>query len=386
MKIIDVKSHVLQYDIKEELGFSQLYFTTRTAHIVEVLTDEGLTGIGEVFGSGNVALGNSAIVERVLKPLILHENPLYPEVIWHKVYNTLRDHGQKGMPIQCLSGIDMALWDIAGKVYQQPLYVLLGGKFRAKIQVYGYGMLFRKVPDLPRSFAEEARKLKEMGFQAIKMKIGKTPEEDIALVRAVRDSVGKDLKLMVDANHAYTSTVAIPLGRTLEEMDVHWFEEPLAPEDLDGYLEVKTALDLPIAGGECEFTRWGFRELVSRRCVDFLQPEVCACGGISEFRKIAALASAWCIPVIPHVWGSAVAITVNLHLLTSLPPCPGAYTPVEPMLEYDTTPNMFREELAAEPLNVLRSVHTHQGYIAVPEKPGIGIELNRKLLERYKIN
>lgn len=386
MKITDVKSYVLQYDIEQELGFSQLYFTSRTAHIVEVFTDEGLTGIGEIFGAGNVALGNSAIVERVMKPMIVGENPLHPEVIWHKVYNLLRDHGQKGMPMQCLSGIDMALWDIAGKCYQQPLYALLGGKFREKVEVYGYGMLFRRVPDLPQSFAEEAAKIKEMGFRAIKMKIGKTPAEDIALVRAVREAIGADARLMVDANHAYTSTDALPLGRVFEELGCYWFEEPVAPEDLDGYRELKIALDIPISGGECEFTRWGHRELISRRCVDFLQPEVCACGGISEFRKIAAMASAWFIPVIPHVWGSSVAIAANLHLLKAQQPCPGAYTPVEPMLEYDTTPNLFREELAAEPLDIPGQVKATGGYVDVPENPGLGIELNRDLLNKYQIN
>ncbi len=386
MKITDVKSYVLQYDIEQELGFSQIYFSTRSAHIVEVFTDEGLSGVGEVFGAGNVALGNSGIVERVMKPLIVGENPLYPEVIWHKVYNTLRDHGQKGMPVQCLSGIDMALWDIAGKAHQQPLYVLLGGKFREHIQVYGYGMLFRKVSDLPRSFADEAANIKAMGFQALKMKIGKTPDEDIALVRAVREAVGDEIKLMVDANHAYTSTVAVPLGRAFEELGCYWFEEPVAPEDLDGYRELKMSLDMPISGGECEFTRWGFRELISRRCVDLLQPEVCACGGISEFRKIAAMASAWFIPVIPHVWGSSVAIAANLHLLTAQQPCPGAYTPVEPMLEYDTTPNLFREELAREPLNILAQVKESGGYANVPEKPGLGIDLNRALIKTYQIN
>ncbi len=386
MKITDVKSYVLQYDIEQELGFSQLYFTTRTAHIVEIFTDEGLTGIGEVFGAGNVALGNNAIIELVLKPLLVGENPLFPEVIWHKVYNLLRDHGQKGMPMQCLSGVDIALWDIAGKFYQQPLYALLGGKFRQQVQVYGYGMLFRRVPDLPQSFAEEAAGIKEMGFNAVKMKIGKTPAEDIALVRAVREAIGDETKLMVDANHAYTSTDALPLGRVFEELGCHWFEEPVAPEDLDGYRELKMALDIPISGGECEFTRWGHRELISRRCVDFLQPEVCACGGISEFRKIAAMASAWFVPVIPHVWGSAVAIATNLHLLTSLLPCPGAYTPVEAMLEYDTTPNIFREELIQEPLNILKQVKDTGGYANVPEKPGLGVELDRTFIESYQVN
>ena len=386
MKIRDIKSYVLKYDLNQELGFSQSYFNSRTAHIVEVFTDEGVTGIGEVFGSGNIALGNSAIIDKVIKPMIIGDNPLYTESIWHKVYNNLRDHGQKGMPIQCLSGVDIALWDIIGKVYGKPLYVLLGGKFRNNIKVYGYGMLFRKVKDLAQSFAEEAVKLKEMGFDAIKMKIGKSPEEDIILVESVRNAIGYNIKLMVDANHAYNTSVSIPLGRELERLKVYWFEEPVAPEDIEGYLETKNSLDIPIAGGECEFTRWGFKNLISNRCVDILQPEVCACGGITEFRKIVAMASSWGIPIVPHVWGSSIAIAVNIHIIASLPDVPGAFSPVEPMLEYDTTPNIFREKLSVEPINVLDNVKKNKGYIEILEKPGIGIELERRLLKHYKIN
>ncbi len=386
MKIIDVKTHVLRYDLKEELGYAQGFFDNRTCHIVEVITDQGITGIGEVFGPGNIALGNSAIIENVLKPIIIGSNPLDHEVIWHKTYNALRTHGQKGMPIQCLSGIDIALWDLVGKFFQKPLYVLLGGKFREKIKVYGYGMLFRKVPNLEKVFADEALKIKNMGFKAMKMKIGISPEKDISLVRAVKEAIGDDIQLMVDADNAYTSTTAIPLGLKLDNMNVYWFEEPVSPEDHDGYREIKLALNTPVAGGEREFTRWGFRGLISNRCLDILQPEVCGCGGISEFRKIVAMALTWGIPIIPHVWGSAISVAVNLHLVASLPDFPGSLYPVEPMLEYDTTPNIFREELAVEPLNVLDRVGSTSGYVGIPEKPGIGIEMNKKIIDKYKIN
>jgi D-galactarolactone cycloisomerase len=247
-------------------------------------------------------------------------------------------------------------------------------------------MLFRDVPDLAADYEREAAGIVEMGFRAVKMKIGRSPAEDFRLAQAVRRGIGPDRRFMADANHAYTATEAIPLGRKLEELGCSWFEEPVAPEDLEGYREVKTALDLPISGGEAEFTRWGFRELISRRCVDILQPEVCGLGGISEFRKVVALATTWSVPVVPHVWGSCVAVATNLHLVAALPDQPGALTPVQPLLEYDTTPNPFREELAREPLDVPGQVRASGGTIGLVHKPGIGVELDPKMVARYLVS
>jgi D-galactarolactone cycloisomerase len=301
MKIIDVKGHVLQYPLEKELGYSQMYFDRRTAHIVEIITDEGIHGYGEAFGGGQVALANKAIIELVIRPMILGEDPLDRERIWHKVYNSLRDHGQKGMPIQALSGVDIALWDIVGRYLNQPLYKLLGGAFRQSVLVYGYGMMLQRIPELEKSFASESRRIVEAGYKAVKMKIGLGMAKDIRLVKAVREAIGPDILLMVDANHAYTAREAIPLGRELEHLNVFWFEEPVAPEDHQGYRDVCTALDLAVAGGEAEFTRWGFRDLIANRCVDVLQPETCGLGGITEYSKVLALAHSYFIPVVNHV-------------------------------------------------------------------------------------
>lgn len=385
MKITDVKSHVLQYPLDKELGYSQGYFDRRTAHIIEVFTDEGIRGVGEAFGGGQVALGNKAIVERVIRPMILGEDPLDREKIWHKVYNSLRDHGQKGMPIQALSGIDIALWDIAGRYLNQPLYKLLGGAFRQSIPVYGYGMMLQRIPELEKSFANESIRIVVAGYRAIKMKIGLGPRRDIQLVTAVREAVGPDIALMVDANHAYTAREAIPLGRELERLGVFWFEEPVAPEDHQGYKNVCTALDMAVAGGEAEFTRWGFRDLIANRCVDILQPETCGLGGITEYCKVLALAHSYFIPVVNHVWGSAVAVATNLHLLTAMPDLPGAAEPVQPMLEYDTTPNRFREELLVKPLAIPEQVKQNSGWVSLPAGPGLGIEIDLNFMKRFEV-
>jgi D-galactarolactone cycloisomerase len=385
MRITAIKSHVIQYPLEEELGYSQQYYTMRTAHIVEVATDQGLVGWGECFGGGAVALANRTIVEQTIAPMLIGMNPLDREVIWHKVYNLLRDHGQKGMPIQSLSGIDIALWDIAGKVSNLPLYQLLGGAFRQTIPAYGYGMMLQRVDDLAARFAAESAAIVGQGFKAVKMKIGRGPKEDIELVEAVRDSIGPDIKLMVDANHAYTAREAIPLGRALEQLDVYWFEEPVTSEDHQGYRDLCVALDMNIAGGEGEFTRWGFRDLIEKRCVDLLQPEVCGLGGITEYLKVLALAHTHFIPVVNHVWGSAVAVAVNLHLLASLPDLPGGAHPVQPMLEYDTTPNRFREEMLVESLNILDQVKTNGGFVSLPSGPGLGIEVDREFLAHFAV-
>jgi D-galactarolactone cycloisomerase len=385
MKISAVNSYVLQYELDEELGYSQQYYAKRTAHIVEVVTDEGIKGYGEAFGGGGVAFGNKAIVEKTIGPMILGMDPLDCEVIWHKVYNLLRDHGQKGMPLQALSGIDMALWDIAGKFYGQPVYKLLGGAFRERIEVYGYGMMLQRVPDLKERFARESAAIAARGFTATKMKIGLGPKEDLALVEIVRRAIGDDIKLMVDANHAYTAREAIPLGRELEKLGVYWFEEPVAPEDRQGYRDLCQALDMNIAGGEAEFTRWGFRDLIEGRCVDVLQPEVCGLGGITEYRKVLALAHTHFVPVVNHVWGSAVAVAANLHLLAALPDLPGGAHPVQPLLEYDTTPNRFREELLAEPLDVLGRVSREGGTIGLPAGPGFGFEIDWDFVRHFLV-
>jgi len=385
MKITDVRSTICQHDLQEQLGFSQAYYDKRTVHLVRVETDEGLTGIGEVFGAGNFAFANRAILQHVLKPLLLGRNPLDIGVLWHEVYNALRDHGQKGLPIQCLSGIDIALWDILGKATNLPLYQLLGGAVRKSFTVYGYGMMFRRRPDLAAIYHDEAAAIVQMGFRATKMKIGMGIGKDLELAAAVREGAGARTKVMADANHAYAVGEAIRLGQGLRDLEFYWFEEPIMPEDYEGYREVRAALPgLNIAAGEAEFTRYGHRELISRRCVDILQPEVASTGGISEFMKIAALANSFGIPVIPHVWGSDVLIAVDMHLVSVLPDIPGGLFQFEPMLEYDTTPNLFREHLLTEPLNIKQQVATRGGQATVPEGPGIGIQLNEDFIRRYE--
>ncbi len=387
MKITRVTSHVLSYDLPEPLGYSQQYYHKRTAHLVEVETDEGITGWGECFGAGNIALANKGIVEQVIQPMVLDMDPLDRDVIWHKVYNLMRDHGQKGMPLQSLSGVDIALWDIAGKVAGLPLHKLIGGTHRNRIQVYGYGMMLRpeSVDSLVSRFEDEAATIKEMGFVATKMKVGLGTTDDVRLIEAVRKGIGDDYRFMIDANHGYTTHDAFYVGRAMEEFAPYWFEEPVAPEDLDGYRELRTGLNVNISGGEAEFNRWGWRALLESRGLDIAQPEVCALGGITEYLRVLALCHAHFTPVVNHVWGSAVAVATNMHLLAAMPPLPGGLFPWEPMLEFDTTDNKFRDELLEDPLNIQSQVASTGGFVDVPNGPGLGVKPDRDFIHRYDI-
>jgi len=389
VKITSIKSHVLRYELEHELGYSQQYYKNRTAHLVEVETDEGITGWGECFGPGNIALANKFIIEKVIQPLINGENPTNKEYIWHKVYNLLRDSGQKGMPIQALSGIDIALWDILSKKANLPLYQLLGGKSNNQIPVYGYGMMLQKKPvdQLIELFQKEAKEIKEKNFKAMKMKIGIGPKDDLKLVKAVREAVGDDYKLMVDANHAYNLSDALYVGRGLDEMNIYWFEEPVAPEDYEGYKELKQKLKTNIAGGEAEFTKYGWNQLIKNKCIDIAQPEVCGLGGITEYLKVSALAQSNFVPIVNHVWGSALSIAVNLHLLTSMPDMPGGLFPSKPMLEFDTTSkNIFVTDLSEEKFSILDQVKNNNGFAKPLEEIGIGINPNKDFIKKYEIS
>ena len=387
MRITRIASHVLQYEMAEELGYSQQFYDKRTAHIVEVETDAGITGWGECFGPGTVALANRTIVEQVIQPMILGANPLDRDVIWHTVYNLLRDHGQKGMPLQALSGVDIALWDIAGKVAGLPIHTLIGGAHRESVPVYGYGMMLRREDpaSLAARFADEAAEIKAMGFVAAKMKVGLGPKQDVALAEAVRRGVGDGFDFMVDANHCYTTADAFYVGHALEALGAYWFEEPVAPEDIAGYAALREGLRVNIAGGEAEYSRWGWRALLEGRGLDIAQPEVCSLGGISEYLRVLALCHAHFTPVVNHVWGSAIAVATNLQLLAAMPPLPGGLHPREPMLEFDTTENRFRDKLLTAPLDIQGQVARNDGHAAIPDGPGLGVEPDRDFLRHHAV-
>ena len=289
MKITKVRTHILEAKLSQPFAYSRAWYDTRTAMLVEIETDAGLTGWGECYGPARMT---SAVVNSVA-PWLVGEDPLRTDVLWQTIYARLRDHGQKGVVIQGLSGIDIALWDIKGKHFGVPAHQLLGGAARKEVQAYATGLYRRKSGDPLKYLPEEAAGYAAEGFRAVKLKVGFGIAEDAAVTRAVREAIGPDVALMVDANHAYDAVAAIRLGRLIEPHDIGWFEEPVPPEDVAGYRAVKSALTIPIAGGECEFTRFGFRDLFATHALDIAQPDTCAAGGLTECKKIADMSEAF---------------------------------------------------------------------------------------------
>jgi D-galactarolactone cycloisomerase len=374
MKITSVRTHVLEARLSEPFAYSRAWYKTRMAMIVEIETDNGLVGWGECYGPAWI----TATVVKSMTPLLIGMDPLRTDALWQELYARFRDHGQKGVIIEGLSGIDIALWDIKGKHFGVPAYQLMGGPLRTNVQAYATGLYRRRSGNPVQYLAEEAAGYVAQGFKAVKLKVGFGVEEDAAVTRAVRAAIGPDVALMVDANHAYDAVAAIRLGKMIEEHDIGWFEEPVPPEDLTGYRQVKAALSIPIAGGECEFTRFGFRDLLVSRALDIIQPDTCAAGGLSECKKIADMAVAFGMRYNPHVWGTGVAIAASLQLLAVLPPLtPPSLAATEPMLELDRTEHPIRMALLTQPIEHVG------GIVQIPDGPGLGIEIDRNTLTRF---
>ncbi len=373
-----VTCHVVSAPVERPFTSSRGWlYKTRGSCIVEIETQDGMVGWGECYGPAHVS---RAFIDTQFGPRIIGRDAFDVEVIWEDLYNRIKDYGSSGMAIAAISGIDIALWDIIGKSCGKPVHKLIGGAFRDKVQAYATGLYFIDMDRLIEEAVEEAQGYVEEGFTAIKMKIGLgSPKLDIARVEAVRKAIGDDVRLMVDANHCFTVPAAIRLGRELEKLNVEWFEEPISPEDLDGYVEVTRALDMAVAGGENEYTRWGFRDIVTRKAMDIVQPDVCAAGGFSECRKIAALATAHGVECVPHAWGSVIGVAATLHFIAALPDQPPSFRPMPPLFEFEQCENPFRDHLATVP------IVQHKGVVAIPTGAGLGIEIDRGVLAKYSV-
>ena len=379
MKITNVRAHVLRSALQQPFAFSQGWVSSRGATLIEIETEEGITGWGEALCQGlqppEIA---AAAVEHALKELILGKDALEPEVLWHRMYHHTRDYGQKGALIGAISGVDIALWDIAGKVRREPVAKLLGGVFRTRVEAYATGFYRIKGQGEAARLAREFETHVANGFRALKIKLGfgidRRPRRD-----GTSERRGKRREVMIDVNHAYGVADAIRLGRELEDMGwrLRWYEEPVVQEDLDGYAEVRRALATPIAGGENEYTVFGFKNLLSHRAIDIAQPDICIAGGFTGCRHIVALAHAHGVQVNPHVWASAVGQAASLQLIAAIPPANHALFGKEILLEFDTSSHPFREHLTDTPLR------QRDGWVEIPQKPGLGIDVDRKTIEKY---
>ena len=371
--ISKIETYVLKDTLEKSFFFSQWEYSERCICIVKITCSDGTYGWGEGYGPANIL--ESGI--EFLKAQVLGENPLHNEVIWNKMYRKTLDFARRGVLVASMSAIDIAIWDIRGKLLNQSVGSLLGGVQRKYVVPYATGMYFTEKDNLTKDFEVEAKLYLEKGFKAIKMKVGLGIAKDVNNVKHLRSIIGYDIKLMIDSNHAYTYTEALELSKKLEKYEISWFEEPVSPEFYEQYAELRQKTTIPIAGGECEYLRFGFHQLLKNKSVDIIQPDICACGGLTEAKRIASLASTYGADIVPHTWGSSIGIHVALHFISNLESLPGRMFSPDFLLEFDQTENALREQLTFPKLEM------KNGKIQVPSSPGLGLEVNEDELHKF---
>ena len=375
MKIKKIEPFIICHKLNESFYFSQWRYDARKICLVKITGEDGTCGWGEGYGPADMVFEGI----KFFTPFIVEQNALNTETLWQQMYLRSLDFARRGIFLSALSAIDVALWDLKGKILNQPVSVLLGGRKREKVRPYATGLYFSDGKNLTDRLAEEAVRYVAVGFNAIKMKVGLGIKEDAQNVKRVRAAIGPDVELMVDANHAFSLKESVKLCQEIEEYNISWFEEPVSPEHYSGYNELRSKTNIPISGGECEYLRNGFLTLFQQQCVDIAQPDICAAGGITEVKKIADMANTFGIELIPHTWGTGINVAATLQLLANLDNIPGRMFNPEVFLELDRTENPLRDDIATLDLSM------RKGLIDIPNRPGLGVDINPTELERYTV-
>lgn len=377
MEITDVVVHRLSVGAVESAKAD----ASQDASIIEIETDTGINGIGEADSSPAVveAIVNAPASHdksQGLRGILVGRDPFDTEVLWNEMFEKTYYYGRKGAAITAMSGVDMALWDIVGKATDRPLYQLLGGKHQDSVRAYA-STLFPDDSTDTEYMREEARQAVDDGFSAIKFGwggFGRSREDDLALVGAARDALGPDVDLMVDAGLAWGNDVKRAqkgINELDREHDVYWVEEPVMADNFEGYKQLSRATETRIVGGEEEYTSYGFQNFLRYGTPDGVQPDVARSGGITHMQKIATLAAQHGVPFLPHGYSTDVIIAANLHLIAAVENAP--------LLEYCVEDSPLRWELVEEDFPVV------DGRVTVPDRPGLGVTLNRDLLEQYSV-
>ena len=363
------------------------YGTHDEAHavIVKIETDDGLVGHGEVHPGYGYTRGAcwslKAIVERELGPEIIGEDPTRPEYIWEKMYNGPRlgialtygqsapRMGRRGVTVCAMGGIDMALWDIFARSLGMPIHKLLGGGYRSRLPTYASGG-----HAAAEEAGDEALAYIAQGFRAVKMRVGamdapRIVRDGIARIRAVRDAIGPNNRIMLDAHGSLNEGQAIRLAQAAEEYDIDWFEEPVSSDNWQGMRRVRQATSIPISTGENDFTHFDFRDIIAREAADILQPDLAVVGGFTAARRIGTLAHAANLQVAPHIWGSALLFYASLQLAAALPNCP--------VIEFRQGGNPLFCDLITPPPAI-----DSEGYVTVPSGPGLGVDIDLEAAKR----
>jgi L-rhamnonate dehydratase len=340
--------------------------------IVEVFTDDGLVGIGNAALAPHVT---KQTIDLYLKPLLIGQNPWDTEFLWQHMYRKTMAFGRKGVGMAAISALDIALWDVLGKSAKQPVYRLLGGRTKPRVPVYASRLYSVELSAL----AAEARRYKDEGYKAMKLRFGWGPtdgaegmQKNLDLVRTVRETVGDGIDVMADAYMGWTLDYAKRMLPLLEPFHLRWLEEPVIPDDVHGYAELKSYARIPIAGGEHEFTVYGFRDLLQARALDYIQFDTNRVGGITQARKIAALAESYSVPVIPHAGQMH-----NYHVVMASLNSPMAeYFPI---VDVEVGNELFWYIFEGEP-------KAKDGFIDLDDEvPGLGLTINEKALENFEV-
>jgi L-alanine-DL-glutamate epimerase-like enolase superfamily enzyme len=374
VRITDVEAIVLRQPLLDD-GIAD---GSQDDVVIRVHTDDGVVGIGEVDSAPEAvralveAPGSHAIAHS-LHGLLVGEDPLDVERLWDKMYRGLIYVGRRGIALHAISGIDIALWDIKGKVEGKPVSALLGGAKRDRVRAYASMLM----PETTEETAEGVDALCSDSFTAVKLgwgPLGRDPNHDVRLATAAKKAAG-DCDILIDAGLGYgaDAKAAIGVARELEQLGVFWLEEPFLPDEYEAYAELADAVDIRVAAGEQDTTVWGFRELIDRGRVDVVQPDVTRCGGITELLRIAELARERGVETVPHAWKSGIIKAASLHVNAVLPDA--LYQ------EYCVADTPINQTLVKERLPV-----EADGCIAVPTGPGLGVELDEEVVERYRVS
>ncbi len=370
MKITDVRAFPVGVGLEQPLRWGAMEVNVKGGIIVQVATSEGLVGIGEAGFSAEYFSTVGPVVNERLAPLLIGEDPTQIAKLWERMYSATHMWGRRGVETYALSGVDIALWDLLGKIANQPVYKLLGAD---KTSVRAYFAPSLKGPE---EIVPECVKAVQDGYTALKLRVGLGLETDEAIVSGVRKAVGDKVDLMVDANMAYDRRTALKMARVFEKLGVVMLEEPIRSKSLSQYIQehrwLNERVDLQLAGGESLLTRYEYIDLLKPRVFDVLQPDCVSVGGISEAKRVADMASAWNITCVPHIAcssGIGVGLAAGLHLILS--------SSNAPLIEFDAYGGPGWEGLLKEPIRV------KDGYVSAPEGPGLGIELAVGAEETY---
>lgn len=361
--IAKINGYHVRFRPETPLGNARTFIREREFLMVELVTDEGLRGWGEVFSSPFAA---GALVKHRLAPRVLGQDPqsfgrLYSEMM------SLRGYDRRGAHPMAVSAVDMALHDLAARERQTSVSGMLGGALRAQVLAYASGPFMVEGSEPFREFPKEVERLVRRGFRAVKPRVGVSPVSDGRIVNDLRRQVGSEVALMVDINQGYTVSAAIESAKRMEEAGLMWIEEPVQPEDISGYKKVSAATVSAVAGGEAIASLAGVRDFLVSDAISVLQPDMTVCGGFSGYQRIAALASSFDIPSMPHVFSSVINLYASLQMAVLLPAWHAGGPSPYPYVEFDTSGNPLME-IYGDPVSA-------DGHIQLPDGHGIGIEI-----------